>query len=78
MVDSAMNVKDSRPMGRKRGEKTSTMIRVYTDFADQVRQAAGERGMTVGEFLERFAGPSVAKAHKDYIRAEAKKLAGEE
>lgn len=65
-------------MGRKKGEQQTVMVRAYKAFAEKVRQAAGERGMTSADFLDRFASACVEKAHRDYIKAESKKLGGEE
>lgn len=65
-----------RAMGRKKGERKTVMIRAYEDFAEQVKRAAGERGLTAADFCERFLTPCVDKAHREYITAEAKKLAG--
>lgn len=67
----------AQTMGRKKAEKKTTMLRVYEDFAEKVRQASGERGLTAADFCERFQTPCVEKAHREYIRNEAKKLAGE-
>jgi hypothetical protein len=61
-------------MGRKKGERKTVMIRTYEDFAEMVLQAAGERRLTAAEFCDRFLTPCVQKAHRDYIRAESRKL----
>jgi hypothetical protein len=63
-------------MGRKKGERKTVMVRIYERFAEQVKQAAGERGMTAADYCEVFLTPCVDKAHRDYIKAESKKLAG--
>lgn len=63
-------------MGRKRGERRTVLARVYDDFLETVKQAAGERRLTVAEFLDLHALPCVRKAHADYIKAESKKLGG--
>jgi hypothetical protein len=63
-------------MGRKKGERKTVMIRAYEDFAERLKQAAGERGLTSADFLDLFLAPCVEKAHRDYIKAESKKLAG--
>lgn len=68
----------ARTMGRKKGERKTVMVRAYEEFAEKVRQASAERGLTAAEFCERFLTPCVDKAHRDYIRAESKKLAGGE
>ena len=65
-----------RTMGRKKGERKSVMIRAYEDFAERVKQASGERGLTAADFCEQFLTPCVDKAHRDYIKAESKKLGG--
>jgi hypothetical protein len=52
------------------------MVRTYEDFAEKVKQAAGERGLTAAEFCDRFLTPCAERAHRDYIRAESKKLEG--
>lgn len=51
---------------------------VSLDFAEKLKQAAGERGMTAADFCDRFLSPCVEKAHRDYIKAESKKLAGDD
>jgi hypothetical protein len=66
-----------RTMGRKKGERKTVMVRAYDDFAERVKQAAGERGMTAAEFCDQFLIPCVDKAHRDYITAESRKLKGE-
>jgi hypothetical protein len=66
-----------RKMGRKKGERQSTMVRVYKEFADKVKRASGERGMTAAEFCEQFLTPCAEKAHRDYIKAETKRIAGD-
>jgi hypothetical protein len=63
-------------MGRKKGERKTVMLRAYEDFVEKVKQASGERGLTSADFLDRFLTPCVEKAHRDYIKAEAKKLGG--
>jgi hypothetical protein len=68
----------TRTMGRKKGERKTVMVRAYDDFAEQAKQAAAERGLTVAEFLNRFVIPCVEKAHRDYIQAEAKRLGGDD
>jgi hypothetical protein len=65
-----------RTMGRKKGERKTVMVRTYEDFAEKVKQAAGERGMTAAEFCGIFLAPCVERAHRDYINAESKKLSG--
>ena len=65
-------------MGRKKGERKTVMVRTYEGFADRVKKAAGERGLTAAEFCDRFLLPCVDRAHRDYIRSESKKLAGDE
>jgi len=67
-----------RTMGRKKGERRSVMIRAYEEFAEKVKQASGERGLTAADFCERFLTPCVEKAHRDYIKAESKKLGGDD
>lgn len=62
-------------MGRKKGERRTVMVRAYEQFAEKVKQASGERGMTAADFCEVFLTPCVDKAHRDYIKAESKKLA---
>lgn len=67
----------TRAMGRKKAsDKKTVMIRVYEDFAETLTQAAGERRLTVAEFTAKFTSPCVEKAHRDYIAAESKRLAG--
>lgn len=66
-----------RTMGRKKGERKTVMVRAYEEFADRVKQASGERGLTAAEFCDEFLTPCVDKAHRDYIKAEAKRLAGD-
>jgi hypothetical protein len=39
-----------------------------------VLQAAGEWRLTAAEFCDRFLIPCVEKAHREYIKAESKKL----
>jgi hypothetical protein len=51
-------------------------IAVYEDFAEKVKQASGERGITAAEFGERFLTPCAERAHRDYINAESKRLEG--
>jgi len=65
-----------RTMGRKKGERKTVMVRTYEGFAEKVKQAAGERGMTAAEFCDAHLSPCVERAHRDYIRAESKKLSG--
>jgi hypothetical protein len=69
-------LENSLTMGRKKGERRTVMVRTYEEFAEKVKQAAGERGMTAAEFCEVFLTPCADKAHRDYIRAESKKLSG--
>ena len=61
-------------MGRKKSERNTTMVRTYVEFADTLRQAAGERNLSAAEFCEQFLQPCVEKAHRDYIKAESKRL----
>jgi hypothetical protein len=61
-------------MGRKKGERRTVMIRTYEDFAELVLQAAGERRQIAAEFCDRFLTLCVKKAHRDYIKAEWRKL----
>ena len=63
-------------MGRKKGERKTVMVRAYDKFAEKVKQASGERGLTAADFCDQFLTPCVEKAHRDYISREAKKLAG--
>jgi len=65
-------------MGRKKLERRTVMVRVYEEFAERVKQASGERGLTAAEFCEGFLSTCLDKAHRDYIRAESKKLGGGE
>ena len=74
---------DTRPeksaaMGRKKGERKTVMVRAYDTFVEKVKQAAGERGLTAAEFCEQLLMPCVEKAHRDYIKAEARRLGGGE
>lgn len=62
-------------MGRKKSDRKTVMLRAYEDFVERVNQAAGERRMTSADFLDSFVSPCVDKAHRDYIKAESKKLA---
>jgi hypothetical protein len=71
----AQTLESPPTMGRKKGERKTVMIRVYEEFAETVKQASGERGLTAAEFSEVFLAPCVDKAHRDYINAESKKLA---
>ena len=61
-------------MGRKKRESKTVLMRASERFAEQVKQAAGERGLTAAEFCEQFLQPCVEKAHRDYIKAESKRL----
>jgi hypothetical protein len=61
-------------MGRKKGERSTVLIRIYEDNLEAIRQAAGERNLTIAELIDQHAMPCIAKAHRDYIKAEAKKL----
>jgi hypothetical protein len=65
-------------MARKKPEKKTVMVRLFQDFAEKVRQASGERGMSAAEFCEKFLSPCLEKAHRDYIKAEARRLGGED
>jgi hypothetical protein len=65
-------------MGRKKGERRTTLVRVYEEFAEKLTQAAGERRLSVAEFTEKFTTSCVDKAHRDYIRAESKRISGGE
>jgi hypothetical protein len=69
--------KEPRGMGRKKRERKTGMIRVYDDFVAMVLQAAGERRLTAADFADQFLKPCLEKAHRDYIRVEAKRLGGE-
>ncbi len=71
-------LENPRKMGRKKGTRKTVMVRAYEEFADLVNQAAGERRMTAADFCEKFLAPCAEKAHRDYIKAESKKLAGDE
>lgn len=62
-------------MGRKKGQRETGMVRVYREFAEQAKQAAGERGLTIAEFCDRFLMAPVAKIHHEYIASEAKRIA---
>ncbi len=76
---AAVTVLENPPkMGRKKGERKTVLIRVYEDSAETINQAASERRLTVADFLESHAMSCIEKAHRDYIRAEAKKLDGGE
>lgn len=61
-------------MGRKKADRETKLIRVYGEFAQRVNLAATVRGMTVADFCETFLGPSLERAHREFIEAEAKKL----
>jgi hypothetical protein len=64
-------------MGRKKGERKTVMIRIYDADAQTVNQAASERRMTVADFFGKHLVPCADKAHRDYIKAESKKLEGD-
>jgi hypothetical protein len=64
-------------MGRKKGERKTILIRVYMEDGERINQAASERRMTVADFFERFLIPCTDKAHREYIRDEAKRLEDE-
>lgn len=67
-------------MGRKKSEgdlaPKGTMMRVSEAFAEKIKRASGERGLTATEFCDQFLTPCTDKAHREYIQAEAKRLAG--
>jgi hypothetical protein len=67
-----------RTMGRKKSEQRTVMIRTTEGFAEMVKKAAGERGLTIAEFCDKFLTPCADRAHRDYIKAEAKRLSGGE
>lgn len=69
-------VVEPRRMGRKKGERRTVMVRTYEEFAERVKQASGERGMTAADFCDRFLMPCVEKAHRAYIQEEVRKLSG--
>jgi hypothetical protein len=74
-MTTATVMETARTMGRKKGERKTVMVRTYDEFAERVKQAAGERGLTAADFCDRFLTPCVERAHREYIRAEAMKLA---
>jgi len=65
-----------QPMASKKADRKTVMVRAYEAFAEKVKQASSERGMTAAEFCESYLTPCVDKAHRDYIQAEVKRLAG--
>lgn len=52
------------------------LLPVYEGTARFLKQVAGEYGLSVPEFCDRFLLPCVERAHKEYIRAESKKIEG--
>lgn len=67
-----------RTMGRKKIERRTVMIRVYEEFAEKVKRASGERGMSAADLCEQLLTPCVERAHREYIKTESKKLSGGE
>jgi hypothetical protein len=65
-----------QPMASKKADRKTVMVRAFEEFAEKLKQASGERGLTAAEFCEVHLTPCVDKAHRDYIQAEAKRLAG--
>lgn len=67
-------------MGRKKSEgdpaPKGTMMRVSESFAEKIKRASGERGLSATEFCDEFLTSCIDKAHKEYIQQEAKRLAG--
>jgi hypothetical protein len=63
-------------MGRKKSERKTVMIRAFEEFAEKVKQASAERGLSAAEFFEAILTPCVDKAHRDYIDAESRRLKG--
>jgi hypothetical protein len=72
---SEVALEQAPDMGRKKSERETTLVRTYKEFAERLKQASGERGITAAEFCERFLMPCMEKAHSDYINAEARKIA---
>lgn len=67
-------IERTQTMGRKKGEKKTVMVRAYEVFAEKVKRASAERGLTAAEFCDQFLTPCVERAHREYIKAESKKL----
>jgi hypothetical protein len=61
-------------MGRKRSERKTVMVRVYDDFAEKVRRAAGVHGLPIAKFCDRVLMPCIDAAHRNYIEAESRRL----
>ena len=77
-MSSDLALESSRKMGRKKGEKETVLMRVYKNEADEINQAASERRLTVADFVAGHLKSCVEKAHRDYIKAESKRLEGRE
>lgn len=50
-------------------------VRMYEDTAKLVKRYAGERGLSVSEFVDRFMIPCAMHAHREHISEELKKIA---
>jgi hypothetical protein len=75
--DVLLKGQKSNAVGRKKSERKTTLTRLYETSAQKMKHAASERQLTVAEFFERLVEPCVEKAHRDYIKAESKKIAGD-
>lgn len=69
--------KKSGDVGRKKSDRKTSLTRLYDSSSKKLKHAAAERQLTVAEFFEAFVEPCVEKAHRDYIKAESKKIEGQ-